>query len=220
MSPDFVTSSSLVSGTVTAHTSHFWAAILNFLSLLPHCLLPRQQSSTSSTSIPPPCSNSSSMHPSAPVSSSSIVCSSLYSPMSNIPCTHSSISSETPVISQVLQPLPHIHLVPIHQVPSPNFTWKWVPSGCLPHAPSSKEPSGTLRYFTGTCFPKPPFLLLLECEEGLHYRTVGMSFLFPLPQLPSSHYTCRESSSIWDCLLFVQPAHEWLETKTLQYIKH
>lgn len=78
----------------------------------------------------------------------------------------------------------------------------------------------SLRYFTGTCFPKPPFLLLSECEECLHYWTVGLSFLFPLPQLPSSHYTCRESSSSWGCLFFVRPACEWLDTKTLQYIKH
>lgn len=65
-------------------------------------------------------------------------------PMPNFHCTHSSISSATPVMSQVLQPLPHIHLVPIHQVPSPNFTCRWAPSGCLPHPPNAKELSGTL----------------------------------------------------------------------------
>lgn len=135
----------------------------------------------------------------------------LLPPMSNFHCTHSSISSDTPVISQVLQPLSHIHLVPIHQVPSPNFTWKWASSGCLPPPPNSKEFSGTFTkvFHTYVCFPKPPFPLLSECEEGLHYWQVGMSFLFPLPQLPSSHYTCRESSSSWG-YLFICSASIWV----------
>lgn len=83
MNPDFVASSSLVSGTVTAHTSHFGSAILSFLPLLPCCLLPKQQVHHSQHFYPPPCNSStasSSMHLSAAVSSSSVVCSSLYSP--------------------------------------------------------------------------------------------------------------------------------------------
>lgn len=101
-----------------SHTPFSPIAVLSFLPLLPYCLLPKQQVHHSQHFHPPPCNNSSSMHLSAAVSSSSTVCSSLYSPRSNFHCTGSSISSDTPVISQVLQLLPHIRLVPIHQVPS------------------------------------------------------------------------------------------------------
>lgn len=122
ISPDFIASSFLVPGTVTAHTSHFWSAMLSFLPCFHVVSSPNSRSIVPSISI--------SLLPTTLLQGTPLqlfLLPPLFAlpstpPTPNFHCTHSSISSATPVMSQVLQPLPHIHLVPIHQDPSPNFT--------------------------------------------------------------------------------------------------
>lgn len=226
MNPDFVASSSLVSGTVTAHTSHFGSAILSFLPLLPCCLLPKQQVHHSQHFYPPPCNNStasSSMHLSAAVSSSSVVCSSLYSP----PCL-----IFTAPIPQSLQT--HLWFLRCFSLCPTSIWYQYTkfpaqtsPGSELLQAASHLLPTQrrflghSLRYFTRTCvFPSLPSHCCQSVRRACttdKWGRLSCSHYLSYPHLITLAGRALPAGAT---SLFVQPASEWLDTKTLQYIKY